>query len=1151
MATLSAKFDMSVRNAAWLPAGARKDDSLLVAIDGDGSVHRMSLDDGSLVAIGGGYTQPVALAASADGKRVYVADQIGRNRAALYEADADQTDRSRARPLAQIAGSPRQMVVLDNTLVIADPTTRALVVCDLGTLGVKRVATGLASPTGVAAAGENQVYVAESGASRVRLVELLKSRSSLVRLGLTGVQGLTSDPDGKRLVAAQQTPAGGIVSAYMPAAAPEQLADLGSSARPLVAWEFRNRLIVADERGIFWYDLARPVGDPVRIRLQDSNPFAGSYQRIIVDTGTSGLALEGLDFNFPDGEAAGAISLSQDDDSAPNEVMLLVGYAPGSHKLEVVDRATGTVVGRAEFVITTAWSDRLASPSRWNVGTLSDFTTGYTWGGGPGVPQNVDVIRQQGTRNICILTVDVSDARYPTGAAYTAIATRWFNGAVGTTPDADGKVRSARAYFNEISNGDFTLSLVSGAVQAISLATNWASNFVMMPTPWPGNSFQPVNAQAFAQACISAATALVDGSGNPLLDFQQIRTLILVVRSAVAPGVDNFFWPQAWGGSFTVPGGTSNIAVLGMPDDWDTVRDTRAIHETLAHEIGHNLGMPDLYTNANPAFTPQIQARDVTNFDLMSNDSELPSLSIGQKLELGWTRPEWVTPLDFSRSTIPFDQTFTLHAVELGAPPPGRSSAIEVRIADGRNYYFEYRSEQDPHIADQGLDVAGDTADRAVLGTEVLSQSFSFPIAQPHVVRLSRDPENENGFYVSGQNYRETDSTSPMAIADFVMDVLSTGDDSAQVRIRYGTNGRPDLSIRPWPGGDNWQSPDIEVRNDRATADPARWANVPWIGHANTVVARYRNRGPVTARNVRVEFFIKDFTVGGAPEALLGTDTRDVPPESVSPVVEFTTNWIPTSDGHRCVRVGTPLYIDTSVNPNIVELSDSNNSAQSNYTRYIAATSSPARRGITHVTLHNPFSQATDIYVIPQIRGEFARFYRLYLEHASLKLQPGESRKVRIMLESMFGDPRVPELSPDRINQKFFFEETLVSLRGYGIPPDGVGHPVLLGGVGIRVGSARGTRFDPFGWDPANGLIRGHVAVKATGAPAPGFVLLTFEGEEPRLGTSVKVPLDAQGNFTFRGGRDALDKFKAKKILGHYPGAPGYGPSDPEHVLAI
>ena len=70
-----------------------------------------------------------------------------------------------------------------------------------------------------------------------------------------------------------------------------------------------------------------------------------------------------------------------------------------------------------------------------------------------------------------------------------------------------------------------------------------------------------------------------------------------------------------------------------------------------------------------------------------------------------------------------------------------------------------------------------------------------------------------------------------------------------------GANGRPDPSLRPWPAAPDrpWQSPDIEVRNAKNATDPA-WANVPWVGNMNTVVAKVRNNGTVPLTDVRVGF---------------------------------------------------------------------------------------------------------------------------------------------------------------------------------------------------------------------------------------------------------------------------------------------------------
>ena len=130
------------------------------------------------------------------------------------------------------------------------------------------------------------------------------------------------------------------------------------------------------------------------------------------------------------------------------------------------------------------------------------------------------------------------------------------------------------------------------------------------------------------------------------------------------------------------------------------------------------------------------------------------------------------------------------------------------------------------------------------------------------------------------------------------------------------------------------QSPDIEVRNTKNATDPA-WANVPWVGNPNTVVAKVRNAGNVLAPSVRVNFYVKTFNIGGAPEVFLGSDVRDI---AAGATVEFTTNWVPPSTGHFCVVARIPLYIVPTA-PTVVEMTELNNIAQSNYDRFNTATS--------------------------------------------------------------------------------------------------------------------------------------------------------------------------------------------------------------------
>ena len=116
----------------------------------------------------------------------------------------------------------------------------------------------------------------------------------------------------------------------------------------------------------------------------------------------------------------------------------------------------------------------------------------------------------------------------------------------------------------------------------------------------------------------------------------------------------------------------------------------------------------------------------------------------------------------------------------------------------------------------------------------------------------------------NGQDYEETDTTDPVYPTDFRVDVSGVEGAKADLRIRYGVNSRPDPSIRPWPAALTVSGRARTSRsNARNLADPA-WFNVPWVGNPNTVVARVKNNGGLGAQ-VRVNFYVKNYNVGGAP----------------------------------------------------------------------------------------------------------------------------------------------------------------------------------------------------------------------------------------------------------------------------------------------
>jgi CARDB len=326
--------------------------------------------------------------------------------------------------------------------------------------------------------------------------------------------------------------------------------------------------------------------------------------------------------------------------------------------------------------------------------------------------------------------------------------------------------------------------------------------------------------------------------------------------------------------------------------------------------------------------------------------------------------------------------------------------------------------------------------------------------------------------------------------SDFIADVSGIDGTKADLRIRYGVNNRPDPSIRPWPAGPGreWQSPDIEVRNARNAANSA-WFNVPWEGNPNTIVAKVKNNSTAQAPQVRVNFAVKNYNVGGAPETFLGSDVRDIGPGAT---VEFSTSWTPPSQGHFCVVVRIPLYqVPTALS--VVELTELNNLAQSNYDRFISKTSSPATREVTSVEVGNPYQSPARIFLIG---NQSNPIYRTFIEHQWVVLNPGETRNVQVMFEySPTGDKRADDAAGLSRADVQEFERIPNEVGVHAVvedPRDTRAHALeVLGGAQVQVVKGRGTRFDDV--KPEGEVLTGRVVASDEKRHAPrGQLILTF-----------------------------------------------------------
>jgi M6 family metalloprotease-like protein len=685
-----------------------------------------------------------------------------------------------------------------------------------------------------------------------------------------------------------------------------------------------------------------------------------------------GAGIDDLAFTVAEGPAAGQISPSREPDFDPAKptIMLLVGSVPGTFHLRVTLRRNGTLLTNQAFRVTTTLRRGAAGPSFWFTGAIQSYASA-AWGGGPGGPQNIATVPAPPTWRLAVVMIDFSDQRLPSDpATLQGYRDDWYRKTYsGYYVNFLYGNFSVRDYYRNCSFNRFDLQITPSDIHGpVNLAGQWTNYFSQagggqwLPRDW--------------QALVSEVQTVVD--------FHNYDTVVFASSHSpgqpqdVVPAYDRTGWPYATLGKAAVSissGGTSqtlSVGLISISNGYVLPGD----YGSLAHELGHNLRLTDQYYNV-PA------GRDAGPWDIMGAAVDLPQLTLPHKMLLGWVDPGQIEAFDFATSIAPVDQVVTLSPAEVPAPAGGKL-AVEVRVADGLNYYFEYRVSQPAQANDKGLN-----RDNTVLGTDYASTPNL--TQRPWLLTLAGAPTGID----SGEAYEETSASNITWPGTLRAEVSGITGTQADVRIRFGANGKPDPAIRPWPASPSrpWQSPDIEVRNVRNLADPASWFNVPWEAHTNEVLGRVTNRGTIDAPAVVVDFYVKDFTVTNAAETLLGTDQHDIP---AGQTVEFQTTWTPPDQGHYCIVVRIRPYSITSVTPPLDELTALNNEAQSNYDRYISRTMSPAERVVTSLSVQNPYTAATRVYIYP---GQSNPLYRTYLGNKWVDLNPGASRDVEIMFE--------------------------------------------------------------------------------------------------------------------------------------------------------
>lgn len=808
--------------------------------------------------------------------------------------------------------------------------------------------------------------------------------------------------------------------------------------------------------------MVQPTLPPVYLRTPMNQVFVGGWARVpVVIDPNAGLAIDDLVFDVVEGDALGRVSMSRDETYTvmTPEIMLLAGHQPGRGTLRATHRTTGQVLSQAPFDVTEYWPDDRDGPTFFVSGKLEGFSGGSTWGGGTAAVQNYNIKPAKGTKRLAIILVDTKSERYTNAAA---VHTKYLNEAVnGVT--SGGVTRSAAHYIREVSYGEVDLSAqVYGPVHLDKeLADYLATDNMPLATA--------------DQAVITAA--------DKLIDYKKFDIVVMVYRSvdakpvtATSPAVPRRgVWPCAWTSTYSTSEGTLKLGSVAMPQDWGS-GGGRTIHETLSHELGHTLGLGDLYKPVVPMPNPPPPTRNPGSWELMGYERHLPHYCMFHRLVLGWVKPSWVKTIDFSTSKLLYRKTFKLSPIEKGKPPAKHFAGIEIRIADGKNWYCEYRVGQTAHIGDRNL-----PTDQRVLITDGISSHYSAPISRPAVLLVPNDPDGDGSVLNVGQDLEATDQTNPVYPTPFELEVKSADQNTAEVQISYGIHGRPDPSIRPWPAGPDrqWQSPDIEIKNAKSAVDK-KWFNVPWVGHENRVIAKVKNRGTTDAPKVRVNFFVKNLNVGGGPETFIGSQVRDI---AADKTVEFEAKWSPPKKGHYCVDVRIPLYqIPTALS--VVELTEHNNVAQTNYTRFISKTASPPTREVTYVDVGNPYDHPIRVYIEA---GQSNPLYRTYVQHKWLTLAAKETRRVQVMFEFAPDEATRQDLPLEEHSQL----PNNVDLMAFSLDREVVPSAdslEVLGGTDIQVVTGRATQFEEP--DLGGDTITGSIVCVDNGEPVSSGIVI-------------------------------------------------------------
>jgi hypothetical protein len=446
-------------------------------------------------------------------------------------------------------------------------------------------------------------------------------------------------------------------------------------------------------------------------------------------------------------------------------------------------------------------------------------------------------------------------------------------------------------------------------------------------------------------------------TGTTVANLNGAEGVILVINGGFLRGQSWTSTSFADMGESVTFNNTKGVIYFASGADWGRI----------AHEIGHWLGMWDIYEEWYADGT--VLAGSAQNWCLSGN-SNISPLFCGHHLTQLMKFYKFEPPGDpninvvdriWSPSSV-LNETFDIAAHDAVQDlDPSRVHVVKLIAATGLHYYLEVRQKPTGLVFDQNIDLpAGDIGRVIVLrvseGTSI-SNTFERPIQLVDKLQVG-------GAFVD-------------AARNLTVTVESKQQDNPLVyRVRVQWNqpvagdpsGQFDLTITPWTT-DNWETVDIWVDSPRnnagttpvyefheagATDKPILNGDRPWVRRENKIYARLRNTGPQAVAEAWVSCYVNSPPGIGDDGnwALLETQkislTGSDPavPGSGETVVAF--KWKPNVGEHTCIKV--------AVLPQIGEIETNNNSAQENVFTFDSAASSSHQPVLLEAMVRSPFT---------------------------------------------------------------------------------------------------------------------------------------------------------------------------------------------------